>query len=153
MNKIAPSVLSCDFSRMAEEIKAVENAGADMIHIDVMDGHFVPNITMGPPVIESIRKCTKLPLDVHLMISNPDNFIDSYIKAGADIVSVHPEVSIHLNRTLEKIKKLGAKSAIALNPASALNHLDHIWEITDMVLIMSVNPGFSGQKFIKESIS
>ena len=153
MFKIAPSILSADFGILAQEIKAVEDAGADMIHVDVMDGHFVPNITIGPPVVESIRKYTKLPLDVHLMIDNPDDFIDSFVKAGADIVSVHPEVCVHLNKTLETIKKLGAKPSIAINPASPLNCLDHVWDYIEMVLVMSVNPGFSGQKFIDESLS
>ncbi len=153
MNKIAPSILSADFSRLKEEITAVEEAGADMIHVDVMDGHFVPNITIGPPVLESIKGCTKLPLDVHLMIEKPDNFIDAFVKSGADLLSIHPETCLHLNRTLEEIKKSGASPAIALNPSSPLYFLDHVWEYIDMVLIMSVNPGFSGQKFIPETLN
>lgn len=153
MYKIAPSILSADFARLAEEIKAVENAGADLLHVDIMDGHFVPNLTIGPPVVESIKKATRLPLDVHLMISKPDLFAEPFIKAGADILSIHPETCVHLNRSLENIKKLGAKAAVALNPASPLYYLDHIWDYIDMVLVMSVNPGFGGQKFIPETTS
>jgi len=132
MYKISPSILSADFSRLAEEIAAVETAGADLIHVDVMDGNYVPNITIGPAVVESIKKCTKLPLDVHLMISNPDGFIDKFAKAGANIISVHPETCVHLNRTLDNIRKLGAKASIALNPATPLNHADHVWDYLDM---------------------
>ena len=153
MYKIAPSILSADFSRLEDEVKAVEKAGADIIHIDIMDGHFVPNLTIGPCVVESLRKCTKLPLDVHLMIKNPDQFIEPFKNAGADIISVHPEVCLHLNRTLSSIKKLGIKASVALNPATPLYHLDHIWDYLDMILIMTVNPGFGGQQFIPESIS
>jgi ribulose-phosphate 3-epimerase len=152
MYKIAPSILSADFSRLDEEIKAVEKAGADMIHVDVMDGHFVPNITIGPGVVASIRKCTKLPLDVHLMIDNPDQFIPMFKEAGADIISVHPEVTYHLDRTLRIIKESGAKACLALNPSTSLFSLDHIWEYLDMILVMSVNPGFGGQKFIPQTV-
>lgn len=152
MYKIAPSILSADFSRLGDEIKAVEKAKADMIHVDIMDGHFVPNLTIGPCVVESVRKCTKLPLDVHLMIEKPDQFTKSFRDAGADILSVHPESTVHLARTLENIKNLGAKACVVLNPASPLYYLDHVWEYLDMVLIMSVNPGFGGQKFLKGSL-
>ncbi|MDQ7837191.1 MAG: ribulose-phosphate 3-epimerase [Thermodesulfobacteriota bacterium] len=148
MKKIAPSILSADFSRLGEEVRAVEKAGADLIHIDVMDGHFVPNITIGPLVVQAVRKVTALPLDVHLMISNPDQYIEDFARAGSDIITVHVEACIHLNRTLNLIKKQGAKSGVVLNPATPLSALDYVLEEVDMVLLMSVNPGFGGQFFI-----
>ena len=147
--KIAPSILSADFSRLGEEIRAVENAGADYIHIDVMDGHFVPNITIGPPVVAAIRKVTKLPLDVHLMIETPDRYIADFAKAGSDIITVHAEACIHLHRTVGFIKEQGIRAGVSLNPSTSLYLLDHILGDVDMVLLMTVNPGFGGQKFIK----
>jgi ribulose-phosphate 3-epimerase len=153
MVKIAPSILSADFSRLGEEVKAVEEAGADWIHVDVMDGKFVPNITVGPLVVESLRKVTKLPLDVHLMIENADQYIEDFANAGADIISVHAEACPHLHRTIESIKENGAKAGVVLNPATTLFALDEIIEQVDMVLLMSVNPGFGGQKFIGSVLS
>lgn len=147
--KIAPSILSADFSRLGEEVKAVENAGADYIHIDVMDGHFVPNITIGPPVVAAIRKVTKLPLDVHLMIETPDRYIADFAKAGSDIITVHAEACVHLHRTVGFIKEQGVKAGVSLNPSTPLSLLDHILGDVDLVLLMTVNPGFGGQKFIK----
>lgn len=152
MIKIAPSILASDFSRLGEEIKMVEKAGADYIHIDVMDGRFVPNITIGQPVVSAVAKITDLPLDVHLMIKNPDAYIESFIKAGADILCVHQEACTHLERSVQFIKSLGAKAAVSLNPATDVNTLKYILPYLDMVLIMSVNPGFGGQKFIDFSI-
>ena len=148
MVKIAPSILSADFSRLGDEIKAVEDAGADWIHVDVMDGHFVPNITIGPPVIESIRKVTKLPLDVHLMIEHADCYIKSFAEAGADLLTVHVEACPHLNRTLQAIRELDVRAGVVLNPATPLSNLEEVLHEIDMVLLMSVNPGFSGQSFI-----
>ena len=153
MVKIAPSILSADFSRLGEEVKAVEEAGADWIHVDVMDGKFVPNITVGPLVVESLRKVTDLPLDVHLMIENADQYIEDFATAGADIISVHAEACPHLHRTIESIKENGAKAGVVLNPATTLFALDEIIEQVDMVLLMSVNPGFGGQKFIGSVLS
>ena len=153
MVKIAPSILSADFSRLGEEVKAVEEAGADWIHVDVMDGRFVPNITIGPLVVESLRKVTELPLDVHLMIENADQYIGDFAKAGADIISVHVEACPHLHRTIQSIKENGAKAGVVLNPATTLFALDEIIEQVDMVLLMSVNPGFGGQKFINSVLS
>lgn len=150
MIRIAPSILASDFSKLGEEIKKVEKAGADMIHIDVMDGHFVPNISIGPPVVKCLRKVTKLPFDVHLMIDNADLFIDSFIEAGADILSVHIEGNPHIHRTIQHIKQKGAKASIALNPSTPLNSLEWLLDDLDMVLIMTVNPGFGGQSFIEE---
>lgn len=150
MVKIAPSILSADFSRLREEVKTAEAAGADLIHIDVMDGHFVPNITIGPVVVEAIRRITALPLDVHLMIEKPDNFLKDFIKAGADYVTVHVEASVHLHRTVHWIKESGKKAGVSLNPATPLWSLDHILPDLDMVLLMSVNPGFGGQEFIPQ---
>jgi ribulose-phosphate 3-epimerase len=148
MKKIAPSILSADFSRLGEEIQTVEKAGADLIHIDVMDGHFVPNITIGPLVVQAVRKVTALPLDVHLMISNPNQYIEDFARAGSDIITVHVEIDVHLNRTINLIKKQGLKAGVVLNPATPLSALDYVLEEVDMVLLMSVNPGFGGQFFI-----
>jgi len=153
MVKIAPSILSADFSRLGDEVKAVEDAGADWIHVDVMDGKFVPNITVGPLVVESLRKVTKLPLDVHLMIENADQYIEDFANAGADIISVHAEACPHLHRTVQRIKENGAKAGVVLNPATTLFALDEIIEQVDMVLLMSVNPGFGGQTFIGSVLS
>jgi ribulose-phosphate 3-epimerase len=152
MKKISPSILSADFTRLGEEITSVVNAGADYIHIDVMDGHFVPNITIGPLVIKAARSVTDIPFDVHLMISQPDLFIEEFVKAGADIISVHAESTVHLHRTVNYIKNCGAKAAVALNPATPISVLDHVLTQLDMVVIMSVNPGFEAQKFIPEVI-
>jgi len=149
MIKIAPSILAADFSKLGEEIKKIEIAGADMVHVDVMDGHFVPNISIGPPVIASLKVITKLPLDVHLMISEPDKYIEVFAACGADIITVHAEACTHLNSTIAKIKKLGKKAGVSLNPASSLSMLDFILEDVDMILLMSVNPGFGGQSYIK----
>ena len=148
MTKIAPSILSADFSKLGDEIKAVEDAGADWIHVDVMDGHFVPNITIGPPVVESIRKVTDLPLDVHLMIENADGYIKSFSEAGADILTVHAEACPHLNRTLQLIREHKVKAGVVLNPATPLSSLEEVLHELDMVLLMTVNPGFGGQSFI-----
>lgn len=147
--KIAPSILSADFTRLGEEIAAVEKAGADYIHVDVMDGHFVPNITIGPLIVEAARRATSLPLDVHLMIGKPERFIDDFIRAGADILTIHPEASIHLHRSLQRIRDGGAKAGVSLNPATPPDVLDYILEDLDLVLLMTVNPGFGGQKFIE----
>ena len=149
MVKIAPSILSANFSKLADEIKDVEKAGADYIHIDVMDGHFVPNITMGPLVVEAIRPITKLPLDVHLMIENPDQFIESFVKAGADYITVHVEACKHLHRTIQYIRSFGVKAGVVLNPATPVEMIKHVLKDIDMVLLMTVNPGFGGQSFIK----
>ena len=149
---MAPSILSADFSRLGEEIKAVEKAGADIIHVDVMDGHFVPNITIGPPVVASVRKITELPLDVHLMISDADRYVEDFAKAGADWITVHVEACPHLHRTVSRIKELGKKAGTVLNPATPLGSLDEILPEIDLVMLMSVNPGFGGQSFIRSSI-
>jgi ribulose-phosphate 3-epimerase len=146
---ISPSILSADFSKIGQEVKALENAGADYIHIDVMDGHFVPNITIGPLVVDAVKRITDIPLDVHLMIENPDFYIDAFAKAGSDILTVHAEAGYHLHRTLQAVKDKGIKAAVSLNPATSLNVLDHILEDVDTILIMTVNPGFGGQKFIR----
>ena len=148
MVKIAPSILSADFSRLGEEVKAVEEAGADWIHVDVMDGHFVPNITIGPMVVEAVRKSTKLPLDVHLMIDDPEKYIEDFIVAGADIITVHMETCPHLHSTINLIKEFGARAGVVLNPGTTLFSLDEILSEVDMILLMSVNPGFGGQSFI-----
>jgi len=145
---IAPSILSADFGRLDAEIKAVEAAGADVIHVDVMDGHFVPNITIGPPVVAGIRKSTGLPLDVHLMISKPDQYLEQFAAAGADWITVHVETCPHLHRTIGRIKELGKKAGAVLNPATPLSTLDFILADLDLVMLMSVNPGFGGQSFI-----
>lgn len=148
MVKIAPSILSADFSKLGEEIKDVERGGADWIHIDVMDGHFVPNITIGPLIVEAVRPITKLTLDVHLMIENPDQYIEAFAKAGADYITVHAEACTHLHRTIQLIKSFGVKAGVVLNPATSVSVLDYVLEDIDMVLLMSVNPGFGGQAFI-----
>ncbi|MFD1777850.1 ribulose-phosphate 3-epimerase [Fredinandcohnia salidurans] len=148
MIKIAPSILSADFAKLGEEIKDVENGGADYIHVDVMDGHFVPNITIGPLIVEAIRPITKLPLDVHLMIENPDQYISAFANAGADIITVHVEACPHLHRTIQLIKSHGVKAGVVLNPATPVDTIKHIIEDIDLVLLMTVNPGFGGQKFI-----
>lgn len=152
MIKIAPSILSADFANLQQEIKAIEKAGADMIHIDVMDGHFVPNLTFGPPLIKSLRKHTNLPFDVHLMIEQPEMHIEAYIDAGADIITIHPETTRHLDRTISEIKYLGAKAGIALLPTTSINILDYIIDKIDLILVMSVNPGFGGQEFMHSQI-
>jgi len=145
---IAPSILSADFGRLAEEVRAVEAAGADWIHVDVMDGRFVPNITIGPLVVEAVRKVTKLPVDVHLMIVEPEKYVDAFAKAGADVISVHAEVSPHLHRTLQAIRAAGAKPAVALNPSTGLEAVEYVIGDCAMVLVMTVNPGFGGQKYL-----
>ena len=150
--KIAPSILSADFLKLGEEIRATEDAGADMLHIDIMDGHFVPNITIGPFIVESIRDITSLPLDVHLMIENPDTYMRDFIKAGADFLTVHYEATVHLHRTVQQIKEHGVKAGVSLNPATPLWSIEHILPDIDMALLMSVNPGFGGQKFISQAI-
>ena len=145
---IAPSILSADFARLGDEIRAVEAAGCDLIHVDVMDGHFVPNITIGPLVVEAVRKVTRLPLDVHLMIENPLAYAADFVRAGADIVTIHVEADYHLFRTVDVIKSNGAKAGVSLNPATPLATLDHVIRDIDMILIMTVNPGFGGQGYI-----
>ena len=152
MIKISPSILSADFSRLGEDVQAVDRAGADYIHIDVMDGHFVPNITIGPLVVDALRKVTDKPLDVHLMIENPDLYIPGFAKAGADIITVHQEAVPHLHRTVQLIKSLGKKAGVSLNPATPVETLDVILDELDLVLIMSVNPGFGGQSFIPSAL-
>ena len=152
MKKIAPSILSADFARLGDEIKAIEAGGADYVHIDVMDGQFVPNITIGPLIVEAARRVTTLPLDVHLMIVDPDRYIPDFAKAGSDIIVVHAEATNHLHRTVQLIKSLGKKAGVSLNPATPLNVLDHVLEDLDLVLLMTVNPGFGGQSFIEACI-
>jgi ribulose-phosphate 3-epimerase len=148
MAKLAPSLLSADFSKLGEEIALIEKSGADFVHLDVMDGIYVPNITFGAPVIKKIRETTKLPFDVHLMVDRPERFIDDFADAGSDIITVHPEASIHLHRTLQSIRERGVKAGVSLNPSTPLNVLEHIMDDVDLILIMSVNPGFGGQSYI-----
>lgn len=152
MTLIAPSILSADFTRLGEEIRSAEEAGADWIHIDVMDGHFVPNITIGPFIVEAARRATRMPLDVHLMIEDPDDYIDAFAQAGADWITVHAETTTHLHRTIQHIRSTGKRSGVSLNPATPVGSLEYILGDIDMVLIMSVNPGFSGQSFIPSAL-
>ena len=149
---ISPSILSADFARLGEEVRAIDEAGADWIHIDVMDGHFVPNLTIGPGVVKALRPHTAKPFDVHLMISPVDNFLDAFADAGADIITVHPEAGPHVHRTVQHIKSLGKKAGVSLNPATPAKMLDYLLEEIDLVLVMSVNPGFGGQKFIASQL-
>jgi ribulose-phosphate 3-epimerase len=151
--KLAPSILSADFARLADAVQQAEEGGADWIHLDVMDGHFVPNLTIGPPVVAAVRKVTKLPLDVHLMIESPDRLLEAFAGAGADRITVHQEACVHLHRTIENIRELGAIPQVSLNPATPLSMLDEIAPYVDLVLIMTVNPGFGGQRFIETSIA
>jgi ribulose-phosphate 3-epimerase len=147
---IAPSILSADFGRLAEQVQAIDAGGADWVHVDVMDGHFVPNLTIGPMIVRAVRKVTKLPLDVHLMITNADDFLDEYADAGADIITVHAEACTHLHRTIQRIHGLGKKPGVALNPATSLDAVRYVIDDLAMVLVMSVNPGFGGQSFIEQ---
>jgi ribulose-phosphate 3-epimerase len=149
--KIAPSILSADFARLAEALKTAEEGGADWIHVDVMDGHFVPNLTIGAPVVKALRKETSLPLDVHLMIEKPEKLIEAFVAAGADYLTVHVEASTHLHRTIERIRELGAKPGVSLNPGTPLSAISEILPYVDLVLVMSVNPGFGGQRYIPTS--
>ena len=150
--KIAPSILASNFSKLNDEVISIENAGADFIHLDIMDGHFVPNLTFGPPIIKSLRNLTKLPFDVHLMVSNPDTLLDEYVNAGANIITVHVEACNHLARTLHYIKSKGCKAGVAINPHTDIQFIENVIEDLDLILIMTVNPGFGGQKFIKSMV-
>jgi ribulose-phosphate 3-epimerase len=152
MVMIAPSILSADFLRLGDEVKAAEDAGADLIHVDVMDGMFVPNITIGPMIVEAVKKATTLPLDVHLMIERPERYVLDFVNAGADYLVVHQEASVHLHRTVQSIREAGAKPGVTINPSTPVAHLDHVLEDVEMALIMSVNPGFGGQSFIPEAL-
>jgi len=149
--KIAPSILSADFARLADALREAEAGGADWVHVDVMDGHFVPNLTIGPPVVKALRKETTLPLDVHLMIERPEQLLEAFVAAGADYLTVHVEACVHLHRTIEQIRELGAKPGVSLNPGTSLHTLDEILPYVDLVLVMSVNPGFGGQRYIPTS--
>jgi ribulose-phosphate 3-epimerase len=153
MTLISPSILSADFAKLGEEVCAIDAAGADWIHIDVMDGHFVPNLTIGPGVVKALRPHTTKPFDVHLMISPVDHFLDAFAEAGADIITVHPEAGPHLHRTVQRIKSLGKKAGVSLNPATPAKLLDYVLDEIDLVLVMSVNPGFGGQKFIASQLN
>lgn len=150
--RIAPSILAADFTRLGEEVARVQSAGVEFLHVDVMDGHFVPNITFGPPVLAALRRVTRVPLDVHLMIADPDRYIDAFIAAGAAIVTVHAEVTPHLNRTVRRIREQGAQAGVAINPATPVHVLEEIVTDLDLVLVMSVNPGFTGQQFLPASV-
>lgn len=146
--RIAPSILAADFANLGRDVRAVESAGADVIHVDAMDGQFVPNISVGPVVIRAVREITDLPIDVHLMVDRPERYLEAFVEAGSDMLTVHPEATIHLHRTLDTIRTLGAKAGVVLNPATSESHLRYVLPLTDLVLVMSVNPGFGGQSFI-----
>lgn len=153
MVKISPSILSADFSNLEKEVKALEKAGSDMVHIDVMDAHFVPNLTFGPPVIKAIKKHTSLPFDIHLMIETPEKWLKDYVDAGADLITIHPETTKHLNKTITEIKNLGVKAGISLLPTTPISVLDYIIDNIDLILVMTVNPGFGGQKFLQNQLN